>query len=117
MKRRQPTLLQIIVQIGGWAPLAILLLDFFTDNLTFNPIQAIEQRTGLYGITFLVLALACTPGASLLGFKELLSRRKALGNYGFMYAALHMLTFFGIDYGFNLALVWRDIWNKSYVIV
>ena len=91
-----PGRVQIIVHIGGWAPLAVLLFDFFTNNLTVNPIQAIEQRTGLYALTFLLLSLACTPGASLLGFKELLQRRKALGDYGFMYAALHMVTFFGI---------------------
>jgi DMSO/TMAO reductase YedYZ heme-binding membrane subunit len=83
MKRRNPTLLQVIVHIGGWVPLVILVFDFFTNNLTFNPIQAIEQRTGLYGLTFLVLSLACTPAASLLGIKELLRRRKTLPFNGY----------------------------------
>lgn len=118
MTRKSPvTILRVIVHIGGWAPLASLVIDFFTNNLTVNPIQAAEQRTGLYALTFVLLALACTPGAAFFGWRELIQRRKALGNYGFMYAALHMLTFFGIDYGFDLDAVYRDIWNKWYIFL
>ncbi|RPH61428.1 MAG: sulfoxide reductase heme-binding subunit YedZ [Chloroflexi bacterium] len=117
MKKSRFTLLQIIVHIGGWIPLALILYDFFTRNLTANPIQAIEQRTGLQALTFLLLSLACTPVASIFGWKELIQRRKALGNYSFLYAALHVTTFFAIDYSLDLAAVWRDVWNKSYIII
>src|SRR5687767_4613937 len=117
MKKHRITPLRIIVHVGGFAPLAHLLYSFFTDDLTANPIQAIEQRTGLYALTFLVLSLACTPLAMVLGWNELSVRRKALGNYGFMYATLHMATFFGIDYGLNFAAVLRDVWNKWYIII
>ncbi len=116
VRKTRPTLLQIIIHIAGWVPLIKILYNFFTDNLTANPIQAIEQRTGLQALIFLVISLACTPTASILGWKELTRRRKALGNYGFMYAVLHILTFFVIDYGLNLAAVWRDVRNKAYII-
>ena len=117
MKRARISLLQIIVHIAGWAPLALLVYDYINNDLTANPIQAIEQRTGVYALTFLLVSLACTPAASILGWKELIGRRKALGNYGFLYACLHLTTFFGIDYGLDLVAVWRDVWNKPYVIV
>jgi methionine sulfoxide reductase heme-binding subunit len=117
MKKARLTPLQILVHLAGWAPLAYLLYSFFSDNLTANPIQAIEQRTGRYALTFLLLSLACTPLASILGWKELIKRRKALGLYGFMYAALHVTTFFVIDYGLDLAAVIRDVWNKYYIII
>ena len=117
MRKSSFTPLRIIVHIAGWIPLAQLLYDFFTHHLTANPIQAMEQRTGLQALIFLVLSLACTPAASILGWKELTRRRKALGNYGFLYAALHIITFLGIDYGLNLAAVWRDVWNKSYILI
>jgi methionine sulfoxide reductase heme-binding subunit len=116
-KARMRTPLRVAAHIGGWLPLAHLLYSFFTDDLTANPIQTIEQRTGLYALTFLVLSLACTPLASILGWQEMLLRRKALGNYGFMYAVLHVTTFFVIDYGLDLAAVWRDVWNKYYIII
>lgn len=111
------TPLQIIVHLAGWFPLVRLVVEFFTQQLTANPIQALEQHTGIQALIFLVLSLACTPMASILGWKELTQRRKALGNYGFMYAALHVLTFFVIDYGLNLGAVWVDIRNKSYILV
>ncbi len=117
MKKNRFTPLQILVHFAGWLPLGLLLFDFLRDNLTANPIQAIEQRTGLNAITFLLLSLACTPVASVFGWKELTQRRKALGNYGFLYAALHVTTFFVLDYGLNLAAVWRDVGSKSFIII
>lgn len=117
MNKPRFTPLQIVVHIAGWLPLALLVYNFATDQLTANPIQAIEQRTGIQALTFLLLSLACTPVASIFGWKELTQRRKALGVYGFLYAALHVSTFFIIDYGLDLAAVWRDVWNKSYIII
>jgi len=117
MKKHRFTPRQILVHVAGWLPLGLLVFDFLGDNLTANPIQAIEQRTGLNAITFLILSLACTPVASIFGWKELTQRRKALGNYGFLYAALHVTTFFLLDYGLNLAAVWRDVGSKSFIII
>jgi methionine sulfoxide reductase heme-binding subunit len=117
MKKPRFTLLQILVHLGGWAPLALIVYNFFTNNLTANPIQAIEQRTGIQALTLLLFSLACTPLASILGWKELIQRRKALGNYGFMYAALHVTIFIGLDYGFNLNAILRDVGTKWYILI
>ena len=114
---KKPSLLQIIVHLGGWSPLALLVFDYYRNNLTANPIQAIEQRTGIQALTFLLLSLACTPMASIIGWKELLQRRKALGNYGFLYAAVHVLIFWGLDYGFDMNAILRDVGTKWYIII
>ena len=71
MKKPRFTPLQILVHLGGWIPLALIVYNFFTNNLTANPIQAIEQHTGIHALTFLLFSLACTPLASILGWKEL----------------------------------------------
>jgi methionine sulfoxide reductase heme-binding subunit len=117
MKKPRFTPLQILVHLGGWVPMVLIVYNLFTNNLTANPIQAIEQQTGIHALTFLLFSLACTPLASILGWKELLQRRKALGNYGFMYAAIHLTTFVGLDYGFNLRAILRDVGTKWYIIV
>lgn len=117
MKNLHFTPLQIIAHIAGWIPLAQILYAFFTDNLTANPIQRIEQLTGITALTFLLLSLACTPVASISGWKRLAQRRKALGNYGFMYAALHVSTFIVVDYGFDLSAILRDVGTKQYIII
>jgi methionine sulfoxide reductase heme-binding subunit len=97
--------------------LALLLIDLAAHRLTANPIQAVEQRTGIYALSFLLASLACTPVASILGLKEFIRRRKALGIYGFFYAVLHLTTFFAVDYGLDFAAVWRDVGNKAYIII
>jgi sulfoxide reductase heme-binding subunit YedZ len=117
MKQHPFTPLRIILHIGGWFPLVQLIVDFATHHLTANPIQAMEQHTGLTALTFLVLAFACTPASSILDWKELLRRRRALGLYGFMYATLHVLIFFVIDYGLNFLAILRDVWNKWYILI
>jgi sulfoxide reductase heme-binding subunit YedZ len=117
MKKSRLTPLQTLVHLAGWAPLALMVYNFFTDNLTANPIQALEQQTGIHALTFLLFSLACTPLAAILGWQELTQRRKALGNYGFMYAALHVTLFVGLDYGFNLNAILRDVGSKWYILV
>jgi sulfoxide reductase heme-binding subunit YedZ len=114
---KKPTLLQVLVHLGGWIPLAQIVYDYFSRHLTANPIQAIEQRTGLQALTFLLLSLACTPLGSIFGWKQLIQRRKALGNYAFIYAAIHLATFFGLDYGFNFRAILRDVATKWYIII
>lgn len=116
MKPHRFTPLQVLVHLVGWLPVLVLLFDLFTDNLTANPIQAIEQRTGYTALVFLTLSLACTPLASF-GWKELTLRRKALGNYGFLYAALHVLVFVGVDYGLDWSAMLRDVGTKPYILL
>lgn len=102
---------------GGWLPLLLLVQAALTNQLTANPIQAMEQRTGLTALVFLLLSLACSPISAVLGWKEVILRRKALGNYGFLYATLHVGIFFGLDYGLDLAAVWRDVGSKWFIFI
>src|SRR5258706_8886862 len=117
MKKPRYSLLQIVVHIGGWAPLAVIAYNFFTHHLSANPIQAIEQQTGIQALTFLLMSLACTPLSSIFGWHELIQRRKALGNYGFLYALLHVTTFVWLDYGLDILAMWRDVGTKWYIII
>jgi len=42
--------------------------------------------------------------------------RRTLGIYAFIYASLHGLTFVGLDYGFDLALIRDAIFDQRYVL-
>jgi sulfoxide reductase heme-binding subunit YedZ len=44
-----------------------------------------------------------------------LKLRRPLGLYAFLYASLHGLTFVGLDYGFNLGLILREVLQKRFV--
>jgi methionine sulfoxide reductase heme-binding subunit len=116
-KRSGITWLQGIIHILGWLPLIYLLFEFFSAGLSVNPIQDVEQRLGRFAVYFLIASLACTPLFTLTGWREPLKRRRLLGLYCFMYASLHVLTFIGLDYGFNLELILGIVFKKPYAIV
>jgi len=111
------TPLQVAIHIYGWSALVRLIIDFVTDNLTANPIQALEQRTGRHALTLLVLSLACTPLNNLFGWRELIKRRRALGLYAFLYATLHVIIFVDLDYGLAWSLILQTIVQKPYIVV
>ncbi len=61
IKRLPFTPLQLAVHIYAWQGLGVILYQLLTDDLTANPLQAIQQRTGRHALTLLTLSLACTP--------------------------------------------------------
>ncbi|MBI1794455.1 MAG: sulfoxide reductase heme-binding subunit YedZ [Chloroflexi bacterium] len=116
LKKIPYTPLQIAVHLYAWSALVGLVIAFFTRNLTANPIQAMEQRTGRHALTLLVLSLACTPLNTLFGWRELLKRRRALGLYAFMYATIHVLIFINLDYGLAWSLIIQTVLQKPYIV-
>ena len=111
------TKFQAAVHIAAWIPLIWLIYSWMTNNLTFNPIQAAELRTGKFALVLLILALACTPLNTVFGFRQAIKVRRALGLYAFMYASIHFLIFIGIDYQFDLVLLQEAIFEKRYAFV
>ena len=108
---------QFLLLVAGLIPLAWLVYDALTNHLTVNPIQAVEQRTGRYALYLLIASLACTPLYTVSGWSVPLRWRRPLGLYAFMYALIHFLTFLGLDYGFDLGLIWTDVAKKRYIVV
>ena len=78
---------------AGWMIMAAPLTEgwvLFTNSAVLRDIVVF---TGKSGLLFLVLSLACTPLARLLGWTPALQVRKALGLWGFGFACLHSLFF------------------------
>ncbi|MBI2906223.1 MAG: ferric reductase-like transmembrane domain-containing protein [Chloroflexi bacterium] len=99
---------RIVVHVGALFPLALIGWDLAQGQLTANPIEQIQLRTGKTALVLLALSLACRPAANLLGLSQLLTLRRLLGLYAFLYVSLHLLNFVGIDYGFNFRLIQKD---------
>lgn len=103
--------------IGALLPLGLLVLDFYTGNLTANPIQAATLRTGKTALVLLVLSLACTPLVSLFRWTFVQKLRKPLGLYAFLYASLHFLIFIWVDLGLNWTFILDGFLQKPYALV
>lgn len=116
MEKKKISRLQIVTHIGSLTPLGLLVLNFFLDNLTADPIQAATQRTGNTAIALLALSLACTPINTLTGFSAILKLRRPLGLYAFLYAAIHLLIYVGWDYGFAWGLIFDTLTEKRFIL-
>jgi sulfoxide reductase heme-binding subunit YedZ len=117
MRRFKSSWLQIPANIGALLPLAVMGWDFAFDRLTADPIREITIRTGSTALILLVLSLAVTPINLASGIRQVLPLSRTLGLYAFLYASLHLLTFVGLDYGFNFALIGEDIGGKYFVLI
>jgi sulfoxide reductase heme-binding subunit YedZ len=104
------------MHLAAWLPLAWLVFDFWNGSM-INPVQEITQRTGLYALILLIASLACTPANTLLGWRQAINLRRPLGLYAFGYALLHFLSFTGLDYAFQWALLNEAIFQKPYVFI
>jgi sulfoxide reductase heme-binding subunit YedZ len=109
--------LRVLVHASALAPLAWLAWQYSQGAFLVDPIREITTRTGKTALILLVLSLACTPIATVFGFKRVLRVRRALGLYAFGYAGLHFLTFSGLDYRFDLELLGQAILDQRYVLV
>lgn len=104
--------------LGGAIPLLWLAWDTWQGSLSVNPIDDFTDRTGKAAIILLILSLACTPAQIVFGYKQALTARKPLGLWAFTYAALHLLVFVGLDYGFDFGLILSDgLPQKRYIVV
>ncbi len=108
--------LQTLTHVGALLPLASLAWYYWQGLFFVDPIRQITTRTGKAALIVLVLSLACTPIDTIFGFKKVLRVRGALGLYAFMYASLHLLTFVGWDYGFDLDLLGPAIFDQRFVL-
>ena len=117
MKKFPYTPLQIAMHLYAWSGLAFLLFDLVTGNLSANPIQDLERRTGRHAITLLVLLLLCTPINTIFKWSEPLKRRRALGLYTFMYATIHVIIFADLDYGLAWSSLIQELFQKPRLVV
>lgn len=108
--------LQIVMHLAAWFPLVQLAVEYLTGKLSINPIQDATQRLGLAAMLLFAAALAVTPLITLTGISSLQKLSRPLGLYAFLYTALHVLMYVGVDYGFALDLLWQDVQGKNYIL-
>jgi len=109
--------LRIAVHVGSLLPLVLMIWDYFQGNLGFNPVQAVQQRTGRIAVLILLLSLVPTPIKNVFNLNWVKKLRKPLGLYAALYAVLHFAAFAIWDYGLNLSLIWIEIYDKPFILV
>jgi methionine sulfoxide reductase heme-binding subunit len=108
---------KVVVFILCLVPLGLLIWRAIQGDLTANPINFIEHRTGDWTLRFLVITLAVSPLRKILHLPQLIRFRRMLGLFAFFYACLHFTTWFGLDLGLDVSDIAKAIAKRPFVTV
>lgn len=98
-------------------PLSILAYNFFTDNLSANPLDDITDTTGTWTIRFIVITLCVTPLRRITKEAMVGQFRRMFGVYAFFYGCLHFLTYLYFDKFFEWSEILADIPKRPFIAV
>ncbi len=101
---------------GGLFPFAVVVFRAARGELGANPIATALNQFGLLALLFLLASLACTPLQALVGWTWPMRVRRMLGVFAFFYATTHLLTYVGVDQGFDGEVLWRDVTRRPFII-
>jgi len=111
------TLAHWAVGLACAAPLVWLIAQLFLGGLGANPVEKLTRELGQWGLRFLLLTLALGSVAALAKTPVLLRFRRTLGLFAFGAISLHLLSWVGLDHGFDLSALWKGIVKRPYITI
>lgn len=101
--------------IAALIPAAMLVSYAVQGDLTANPIEFITHFTGDWAIYFLTITLAITPIRRVTGWNRVIQLRRMFGLFSFFYATLHFLTWFVLDWFFDVRQMAEDVAMRPFI--
>jgi sulfoxide reductase heme-binding subunit YedZ len=100
-------------------PAALIVTDALelTGRLGANPVEEIQDRLGIWGLRFIMIALAVTPLRRLTGWNWLQRFRRPLGLFAFFYVLMHFLAWLALDQGMLLSAIFEDIAKRPFITI
>jgi len=109
--------LKKIVFILSLIPIFFIIYQIITDQLGPEPIKEITHHTGKWTLYFIVITLAMTPLKKITKLNIWINYRRMFGLFIFFYASVHLMTYVGLDYRFDLTSIGDDIIKKKYIFI
>ncbi len=109
--------LKLLVWINGAVPGLMLGWDAYRGQLGANSVNDAIRTTGVLALVMLILSLCVTPLRRLVNWPELISVRRALGLWGFFYAAIHLSIYVGLDRALDLGSALEEVFTRRYLQV
>jgi len=100
-------------------PAVLVVTDAFgiTGDLGANPVEAIQDRFGIWGLRFIMITLLVTPLRQITGRSWLARFRRLLGLFAFFYVLMHFLTWLVLDQGLLLSAIAEDIARRPFITI
>ena len=117
MRSRSGSGLRSLTHVAAAGAFAWLVWGYLTGNLGPDPVGAATRWSGRFALAFLLLSLMPTAVRILTGVAAHPRVRRALGLYSAKFAALHLLVYAGLDFGFDLPLLFSSVRGDRFVLV
>ena len=109
--------LKVIIFTLSLVPIFYIIYQILTNQLGPEPIKDITHHTGKWTLYFIVITLAMTPLKKITKLNIWINYRRMFGLFIFFYASVHLMTYVGLDYRFDLASIGDDIIKKKYIFI
>ena len=109
--------LKVVIFILSLVPIFYIIYQILTNQLGPEPIKDITHHTGKWTLYFIVITLAMTPLKKMTKSNIWINYRRMFGLFIFFYASIHLMTYVGLDYRFDLASIGDDIIKKKYIFI
>ena len=109
--------LKVIIFILCLVPIFYIIYQIITNQLSPEPIKDITHHTGKWTLYFIVITLAMTPLKKITNLNIWINYRRMFGLFIFFYASVHLMTYVGLDYRFDLTSIGDDIIKKKYIFI
>jgi sulfoxide reductase heme-binding subunit YedZ len=99
-------------------PFLLLLFDAFYASgraLGADPIEAIQDRMGIWGLRMLLLTLALTPLRLATGQTWFIQLRRMTGLFALFYVGVHFLNYLVLDQGFGWSYILEDVVERPFI--
>jgi sulfoxide reductase heme-binding subunit YedZ len=111
------TAIKSVVFAAALVPAAALVYDYYTENLTANPLDYITDQTGTWALAFIVISLCVTPLRRFTGWNQIIRLRRMLGLFAFFYALLHLLTWIVLGSFFDVQTMVEDVAMRPFITI
>jgi len=85
------------------------------QNLGPNPVEALLDHFGQWGLRFTLVTLAVTPLRHIFHKTWLLRFRRMLGLFAYFYVVLHLFTYLWLDQFFDLPAIIEDVIKRPFI--
>jgi len=109
--------LKVLIFTLSLVPIFYIIYQILTNQLGPEPIKDITHHTGKWTLYFITITLAMTPLKKITKLNIWINYRRMFGLFIFFYASVHLMTYVGLDYRFDLASIGSDIIKKKYIFI
>ena len=98
-------------------PIYVISYQIIFNQLGPEPVDRIINHFGEWTLIFIILTLSISPLRKITNSTEWLKLRRMVGLFTFSYATIHMLSYVGLDYRFDIEPLISDVLKKKFIFI